>query len=78
MLFNEEENGFLGLGFEEELEMENKYLAQELKDIFMDLGPPTRQLAPLKLRHKPSEKPIKNLIKLQPPPVHPSIDPFDD
>jgi|LauGreDrversion4_2_1035121.scaffolds.fasta_scaffold3070866_1 hypothetical protein len=53
-------------------------LAQDLKDIFMDLGPPTRHLAPLKLRHKLSDKPIANLIKLHPPPALPSIDPFDD
>ena len=46
------------MGFEEELEAENQQLAHDLKDIFMDLGAPTRHLAPLKLCHKPSDKPI--------------------
>lgn len=66
------------MGFEEELETENQQLALDLRDIFMDLGPPTRHLAPLKHGHKTSDKPIQNLIKLKPPPALASIDPFDD
>jgi len=42
----------------------------------MDLGPATRLLAPLKLRHAPAVAP-QNLIKLKPPPADPSIDPTD-
>lgn len=67
-----------GLGFEEELEMENQVLAHDLRDIFMDLGRPTRQLAPLKLRHKPVNGLLQNLTKITPPPATSSIDPFDD
>ena len=42
----------------------------------MDLGPPTRLLAPLKLRHAPSVAP-QTLLKLKSPPADPSIDPSD-
>lgn len=78
LLFNEDEGGLFGLNQEEELEMENQQLDLDLRDIFMDLGPPTRQLAPLKLRHKPLNEKLQNLIKITPPPATSSIDPFDD
>lgn len=35
---------------DEDLELENRYLQEDLTDIFMDLGPITRELAPLKLK----------------------------
>ena len=37
-------------GTEEEMEAEQRVLEQDLTDIFMDLGPATRELAPLKLK----------------------------
>lgn len=63
---------------EEEQEIEQRQLEEDLTDIFMDIGPPTRELAPLKLS-RPSHHKLKTkaLIKLNVPQADPSIDPAD-
>jgi hypothetical protein len=43
-------------GNDEENEVEQRYLVEDLTDIFMDLGPVSRELAPLKLRKQKNLK----------------------
>ena len=57
---------------EEEMDIEQKVLEQDLTDIFMDIGPATRELAPLKLKKARGYRlKSKTLHRFLAPPVDP-------
>lgn len=55
-----EEDGVMN---EEENEVEQRHLVEDLTDIFMDIGPASRELAPLKLK-RPEKLMSKTLVKV--------------
>lgn len=59
-------------GYEEMMEIENKVLEEDLIDILMDIGPATREVAPLKLKRKHKLK-AKTVVKFQAPPADPTV-----
>ena len=62
---------------QEEMEVEQRVLEQDLTDIFMDLGPATRELAPLKLK-RPQRIKTKTIIKFIAPIVDPVVEIGDE